>query len=62
MTPIDFEVTGSKVKVTGAFFTIRLSAQMLKNAFPQCFEFYIFTFEAYYYVLIYSSYPPGKAA
>jgi hypothetical protein len=29
----------SKVKVTGAFTTISLSAQMLMNAHPQCIDF-----------------------
>jgi hypothetical protein len=49
----------SKVKGTGAFITIRMSAQMLKNACPQCIDFDIFTFKAYNYV---HKTPPGKAA
>jgi hypothetical protein len=36
----------SKVKVTEAFTTMSLSAQMLKNACPQCIDFDNFTFEA----------------
>jgi hypothetical protein len=36
----------SKVKVTGIFTLIRMSAQMLKNACPKCIDFDIFTFEA----------------
>jgi hypothetical protein len=32
VTPIDFEVAGSKVKVTEAFSSKSLSAQLLKNA------------------------------
>jgi hypothetical protein len=36
----------SKVKVTKIFTIISLSAQMLKNACPQCIDFDIFTFEA----------------
>jgi hypothetical protein len=39
-------VTVSKVKVTGIFTIISLSAQMLKNACPQCIDFDILTFEA----------------
>jgi hypothetical protein len=37
----------SKVKVTGAFTTISLSAQILKNACPQCIDFDFFTFEEF---------------
>jgi hypothetical protein len=36
----------SKVKVTGIFTIMSLSAQMLKNACPQFIDFEIFTFEA----------------
>jgi hypothetical protein len=46
MAPIDFKLTVSKVKVTGIFTIISLSAQMLKNARPQCIDFDIVTFEA----------------
>jgi hypothetical protein len=38
----------SKVKVTGAFTTISLSDQMLKNACPYYIDFNNFTFEAHY--------------
>jgi hypothetical protein len=41
-----------KVKVRGAFTTISLSAEILKNSCPQYIDFDIFTFEAYYNVLI----------
>jgi hypothetical protein len=46
VTPIDFEVTGSKVKVTGILTKKSFSPQLLNNACPQCIDFVIFTFEA----------------
>jgi hypothetical protein len=46
VTHIDFEVTGSKVKVPGALNIKSFSPQLLKNACPQCIDFDIFTFEA----------------
>jgi hypothetical protein len=46
MAPIDFQLTVSKVKVTGIFTVISLSAQMLKNACLQCIDFDIFTLKA----------------
>jgi hypothetical protein len=46
---------GINAMTVAVLITISSSAQMLKNACPQCIEFYIFTFEAYNYVLIYSS-------
>jgi hypothetical protein len=36
----------SKVKATGIYTIISLSAQMLKNACQQCIDFDIFSFEA----------------
>jgi hypothetical protein len=38
VTPIDFEVTESKVKVTGAFSSKSLSAQLLKDALANSFH------------------------
>jgi hypothetical protein len=47
VTPIDFEVTESKVKVTGTLTKKKNSPHFFKNAFPQCIDFDIFTFEAH---------------
>jgi hypothetical protein len=45
VTPFDFEVTGSKVKVTGTL-KKKLFPSIAYNACQQCIDFDIFTFEA----------------